>query len=232
MKAIQYVAQIKKAFNTAGDAQTAIAQSKYLRDLFPFFGLKKPERNLIQKTFFEKNGLPDDADLVNVIRLCFKESKREMQYFALDILTRRIKKQDETFVALLEELIQTKSWWDSVDFLSSICGKYFLKHNQLIPEATDRWIESEDFWLNRVAIIFQLHHKDKTDEPLLYRYVLRHIESEEFFIQKASGWALRQHSKRLPESVIAFVRNHPLAPLTAREALKHLKKTNPDRLSY
>ncbi|TRX49589.1 hypothetical protein FNY88_04750 [Corynebacterium guaraldiae] len=45
---------------------------------------------------------------------------------------------------------------------------------------------------------------------------------DEFFIRKAIGWALRDHARRDPEWVRDFVRDHELAPLSQREALKHL----------
>lgn len=227
----QYVTDLKKAFALSRDADTAIAQAKYMRDLFQFYGLKRPERNLVQKDFLEQCGIPLQKDLVEVLRLCFKAEHREVQYFALDILTRCIKKQDESFVKVLEELIQTKSWWDSVDYLASISGKYFLKHHSLIPEISDRWIAHDNLWLNRVAIIFQLAYKDKTDETLLYGYIKMHSQSDEFFIQKASGWALRQHSKHRPESVVDFIESHALPSLTVREGLKHIRKTNPALLN-
>jgi 3-methyladenine DNA glycosylase AlkD len=52
---------------------------------------------------------------------------------------------------------------------------------------------------------------------------LTHIESREFFIRKAQGWALRQYAKLEPREVKMFVESHPeLSGLTKREALKHL----------
>ncbi len=47
--------------------------------------------------------------------------------------------------------------------------------------------------------------------------------SQEFFIQKAIGWALREYSKVAPSAVQGFVAQSPLAPLSRREALKWLK---------
>jgi 3-methyladenine DNA glycosylase AlkD len=56
----------------------------------------------------------------------------------------------------------------------------------------------------------------------LFDYVKRLSGSKEFFIQKAAGWALRQYARTAPEAVRDFVQNTPLAPLTKREAMKHL----------
>ena len=48
--------------------------------------------------------------------------------------------------------------------------------------------------------------------------------SNEFFIQKAIGWALREYSKTDPQKVLNFVNTHPLKPLSQREALKVINR--------
>ena len=57
---------------------------------------------------------------------------------------------------------------------------------------------------------------------LLSTIILSLNTSKEFFIQKAIGWSLRQYARTDPEWVLDFVHNHPLMPLSKREALKHL----------
>lgn len=51
-------------------------------------------------------------------------------------------------------------------------------------------------------------------------------ESNEFFIQKAIGWSLRQYSKFNPEAVINFVNSNTLSNLSKREAFKVLNRTS------
>ena len=48
--------------------------------------------------------------------------------------------------------------------------------------------------------------------------------SDEFFINKAIGWALREYSKTDADAVRAFVAETDLAPLSRREALKWLAR--------
>ena len=57
------------------------------------------------------------------------------------------------------------------------------------------------------------------------RYCLKVAHEEEFFIQKAIGWALRQHCRVDQEAVKAFVQKNKkkLSTLSIREALKHVK---------
>jgi len=104
---------------------------------------------VLQKDFWKEYGYPTD-DLADVLKHCFDREEREMQYFALDILMKQIKKQEASFLAVLEQLVLTRSWWDSVDYLFSIIGKFFLVHPHLVPKIPNRWIAHENFWLNRV----------------------------------------------------------------------------------
>lgn len=79
-------------------------------------------------------------------------------------------------------------------------------------------------WLQRVCLLFQLHYKQHTDQALLFSFVKQLAHSEEFFIQKAAGWALRQYSKTNPAAVYEFVQLRTLPTLTRKEALRLINK--------
>jgi 3-methyladenine DNA glycosylase AlkD len=87
-----------------------------------------------------------------------------------------------------------------------------------------QWLYSGNRWLQRVAIIFQIAYKAQTDSDLLFKNILQVADSQEFFIQKAIGWALREYSKTKPEVVREFVKQHQhlLAPLSKYEALRRI----------
>ena len=83
-------------------------------------------------------------------------------------------------------------------------------------------MDSGNMWLQRASILFQLNYKNETNEKLLYNYMLELKSSNEFFIQKAIGWALREYSKGNPQSVKKFLTENKLAKLSVREASKYL----------
>lgn len=130
---------------------------------------------------------------------------------------------DNDHIPLLEWLITTKSWWDTVDALATkSVGAVAKKYPETIPETIEGWAYGEHLWLRRTAILFQLKYKAETDEELLYRYIEQNADSKEFFIQKAIGWVLREYSKTDPDSVRNFIETHPLAKLSIREGSKYL----------
>lgn len=206
-----------------GIYEVAEKQSAYMRNKFPFYGLTAPQTKPIFNELFKNYGKFTGVDLIAFVRLCFENEYRETHYLGILMVEKQIKKQKLDFSNFLEEMIITNSWWDSVDWISKMVGIHFLRFPEQIKLVTRRWMDSENIWLQRVAIIFQRYKNYPTDEDLLYQYILEIKPSQEFFLQKAAGWALRDHSKEKPESVRNFIEENPdLSALTIREARKYL----------
>ena len=108
-----------------------------------------------------------------------------------------------------------------MDYIASnLVGSYFNIYPGKIRETTDRWMASQNMWLQRTCLLFQLKYKNKTDESLLSGFIDQLTGSKEFFIRKAIGWSLREYSKTNPDFVLSFVRARELSGLSEREALK------------
>ena len=88
----------------------------------------------------------------------------------------------------------------------------------------DQWIDDDNLWLIRSALIHQLFYKDQTDADRLFSYIEHQAAHTDFFVRKAIGWALRQYGRTDPDAVRSFVASHDseLSGLSKREALKHL----------
>ncbi|SIS62724.1 DNA alkylation repair protein [Salimicrobium flavidum] len=218
-----YVTELKNVYSKHTDSQFAAWSENYLRNQFDFLGVRAPIRRKLTKQFIKENGLPQQDERKDVIFTLWNLPEREYQHAALDILTKEKKNLTGDDMPWISSLIVKKSWWDTVDVLSPhIVGYLFSKNSELIDLHADKWIEDANIWLQRSAILYQLFYKEETDEECLFRYIVRREISEEFFVQKAIGWALRQYAKTRPENVKSFVANNDLKPLSRREALKHL----------
>ncbi len=196
----------------------------YMRNQFEFLGIKGPAQKALLKQFVAEQGLPDLAELENMVRSLWTWPEREYHYVALSLLSKRQKQLTPDVVPLLEHLITTHSWWDTVDAIASHnVGQLLLQYPDHREAVITAWRVSENIWLRRTTLLFQLGYKAQTDEALLFSLIQQNQASKEFFIQKAIGWALREYSKVAPEAVQGFVAEAPLAPLSRREALKWLK---------
>lgn len=212
-------------FEEMASPTDAMAMAQYMRNQYAFFGIRAPINKAIQKIIFTEYGLPTVEQLPDLLDLLWADEHREIQLFGLDLMKKLIKKVDKSFIDVLEKLIITKSWWDTVDMLAANLTASLVKQfPELSPEYPDKWMDSGNIWLQRTAIIYQLKYKEETDIELLLSYILRLKDSKEFFIQKAAGWALREYSKTDWQLVLGFIEEHELAPLTKREGLKWMKK--------
>ena len=107
--------------------KSAPQMQKYMHNQFKFFGLQSPARRLIQAGFIKSHhGELEDRDtLLQFVPLLWQQEEREFQYFGLDlmkafrnsILGTSLDHFQEA-VSCVEQLVTSKSWWDTVDALS------------------------------------------------------------------------------------------------------------------
>jgi 3-methyladenine DNA glycosylase AlkD len=205
------------------DEKQAVPMQNYMRNLFPFLGIPSPKRRELTKDLLKTSRKTAWEVVLSAVEKLWKMPEREFQYLAIDMLVANLKRLKKKDLHKLEHLISTKSWWDTVDLLAGkVTGKYFMLFPEEMKKKTSAWSGSDNMWLQRSSILFQLGYKQRTNEKLLSEYILQHAGSKEFFLQKAIGWALREYSKNNPEFVRHFIENHSLPPLSVREASKYL----------
>jgi 3-methyladenine DNA glycosylase AlkD len=196
--------------------------AKYMKNHFPFFGIKSKEREVLFKQFLKENPPPQLEEAQTVAWELYTQPDRECHYCAIALMAHIKKQWTVETIDFFEKLIIHQSWWDSVDYISGeLVSEYFKKYPFQKQAITARWMASNNIWLQRVCLIFQLKYKKQTDTALLVSFIRQLNGSKEFFIQKAIGWALRQYARTDAAWVQHFAETTPLMPLSKREALKH-----------
>jgi 3-methyladenine DNA glycosylase AlkD len=201
--------------------ELAVPMAKYMKNNFDFLGMKKPERMELSKEFIKESKKAKEIDW-EFIDKCFELPEREFQYLSITYMdaVKNLFTADD--MDKMGELIMTKSWWDSVDAISPIVGYICMKYPHIKEEVIDKWIFSDNIWLKRVSILFQLKYKGKTDANFLSKAILNNSDTNEFFVDKAIGWALREYSKTNKEWVRSFIDNSNLSKLSIKEVSKYL----------
>jgi len=228
-----YVQSIHSLFSEHADPVAAVPMKRYLRDQFESLGLKGAQIGTLLREHLDKHGLPPLSDLDAIVRDLWALPEREFQYVATSLMSRLAEQLPPEFIETLEYLLVTKSWWDTVDTISTgVLGLHFKRFPDVRETYLSKWRASDNFWLRRATILFQLNYKAETDFDLLCEIIRENLGSKEFFINKAIGWALRQYTRVDPGAVREFVAATSLHPLSAREALKWLekRKKNKERL--
>jgi len=219
-----FIPQLENAFKEISNTENAFAMAKYMKNHFAFYGIKTTERRQLFKEIWKANK-PEISKNARIIALeLYTKEQRELHYCAIEILIKELKSNyQKEDISLIEKLLTTNSWWDSVDTISKyILGQYLIEFPDAIDATIEKFSNSENMWLNRSAILFQLDYKKKTDFELLKTVCIQHQSSTAFFIQKAIGWALREYTKTNSEAVKQFVLVNNLKPLSRKEALKNL----------
>ena len=221
---MDFISQLEAAFKQNKNEENAFQMKRYMKNLFSFYGIKTNERRAILHDLLKSNKQEISKNYREIALTLLKKEFRELHYCGIEILIKNLKRnysKDE--INLVETFLITNSWWDSVDTISKyLLGQYLIEFPSETEKVIERFSNSENRWLNRSAILFQLGYKKNTNYELLFSECVKHSQSKEFFIQKAIGWALREYGNVNPTLVINFVNNTDLKPLSRKEAIRKL----------
>lgn len=220
--------EIIEIFRAQHNQEVAEKQAAYLRHQFEFIGLKTPVRRQLQKVFLAnlcKNKVIDWSFVWKMWQL----PEREFQYLAADYLIKMKKYLINADLFEIKKLAVAKSWWETVDTLDELVGYLLLTDKSLsVLTEIEKWAVDDNFWVRRLAIDCQLGFKEKTDTVLLESVLTKNLSGstfdQEFFINKAIGWVLRDFSKTDADWVREFIKinGHKMSKLSYRESSKYL----------
>ncbi len=211
----------RKQFLAQAQPENAAAMQAYMKNKFAFMGIKSPLRKQLSKAVWAEQRSEKKLDL-DFFYALWDAPERELQYLAMEYLYRCRRYWPDDMLHVIEAALTQKSWWDTVDYLASTVLGYYIEVDRSRADNIRHWILHENMWLNRAAILHQLKYKKETDTELLEECMLPHLDSQEFFLRKAIGWALREYSKTNPHWVRQFIDQNELSGLSLREASKYL----------
>jgi 3-methyladenine DNA glycosylase AlkD len=216
-----FIELLEVEFQRHANYQRSIGQKAYMRNQFDFFGLDAATRRKVQQHFLLSKFLPSKSEAHQLIIKLWKKPQRDFQYVAQELAFKYVNVLEKDDIQLFEYMVVHKSWWDTIDYIApKLIGNYFNKYPEQRETYIQKWIASENSWLQRSAILFQLKYKSNLDTELLEKIINSLNETNEFFINKAIGWILREYSRTNPNWVIAFVKKTPLSNLSKKEALR------------
>lgn len=234
----RWLSRARQAFAAAGDPARASQMQAYMKSAMPYHGVQKPAVTRALAEIFADYPFEDAAEWDRDVREIFDGARfREEWYAALALRAHRKAKRFavtedrwRATLALDEHLIVGASWWDVVDEVAAHhVGALLAAFPRHVKPEMRAWSNSPQMWKARTSILSQLRHRERTDDALLFACIEPSIESKEFFLRKAIGWALREHSKVRPDAVRRFVRHHEsrLSGLSKREALRLVDAKKP-----
>jgi 3-methyladenine DNA glycosylase AlkD len=221
-----FVKNLEIEFKKNADKTNANGQKAYMRHQFEFYGIKAAKRREIQKPFLTKGNLPEKTEIRHLVKALWTKPQRDFQYVGQELVFKYIKQFEKKDIELLAYMVTHKSWWDTVDYIAAnLVGAYFKIYPKEIKNTISKWLASNNIWLQRSALLFQIKYKEELDTVLLSNIITHLLGSKEFFINKAIGWILREYSKTNPKWVLEFTKRTNLDELSRREGLRLIIKT-------
>lgn len=202
-----------------GNSQT---MAKYMKNHFPFAGVAAPERKKLSQPLRKDSLQWPVATLLAEVQYYYQLPQREYQYVAISLVEANSQRLTRGEMQKFLPLVAQKQWWDSIDSWRKVFADFVVAHPTELSHVFGWFYQQEDFWFRRIAINLQLKFKAKTDLELLTAAILADRKTDEFFIQKAIGWSLREYSKTDPQWVKDFFQHYELSKLAVREGAKYL----------
>lgn len=223
---MDFITALEKEFIAQANTAQSSAMEAYMKNHFPFFGIAMPQRRAILKSVSAEYSDEIKANARTLAFQLYEKPQREFHYCAIELLLQNCsKKLQKDDIHWIEQLLLTYSWWDTVDTISKyLLGRYLVQFPEQTNMVIEKFSNASNIWLNRSTLLFQLDYKKNTNFSILEAVCEHFKESNEFFIQKAIGWALREYSKINPIAVQNYVINNNLKPLSKKEALRIIEK--------
>lgn len=219
---------IQNQFSENGNPALVGPMKTYMKNKFEFYGIKSPARREISKPILKECKALSKKETIDLAKELWNQPQRELHYLALELLLQNLKKDiSKEDLLWMEWFILKNSWWDTIDFIApKLVGLYFKKFPEVRRAKIKEWIESENIWLIRTSLIFQLKYKKDTDLNLMFETILQTCQTREFFVNKAIGWMLRENAKTNPAIIEQFIEENEqrLSGLSKREGLKGISR--------
>jgi 3-methyladenine DNA glycosylase AlkD len=224
---------VRAALRPLKNAERAAGMRAYMRDQFEYLGVSTPDHRAAVAPLIKGFSPADREELRIAAEGLWQMREREYQYVAIGLLGRHHKALSLDDLPWLLDLVQQKSWWDTVDSLVKVIGPVVRRAGAKGGRAMDAAVKHDNFWVRRIAMLHQLGLRDEVDTVRLFRYAELLAAEKEFFIRKAIGWVLRDLSRKDPAYVTAWTESHlaVISGVTYREAVRRLPAPDAARLA-
>lgn len=216
---------VQSALAEQANPEKADGMQWYMKTEMPFYGVQKPGRVKIMREVKQRYRPQSHEEYISMATALWELPHREEKYMGQAVAVTFKEFMVFESLPLYRRFIVEGAWWDFVDETATHMIRELIldSPDQTWPHV-DQWIDDDDMWLRRTAIICQIGAKELTDTKRLFDFCERRMHEQEFFIRKAIGWALREYAKTDALAVARFAKanRENLSGLSFREATKHI----------
>ncbi len=209
--------------NALADPDKAAIFRRYHKVDRPYLGVPSPQLDEIAKDIVA--AVDADAAL-KIADDLWQTNIFEARVTAAKIFWRPRLKTFDRIWSLIEVWKEDFDSWAIADAVAKAGGRCLIDNPQRLDGLETEWIRHDNMWVRRAALVFTLPWAKKGRDPTrMLAWAAGYVDDQQWFIQKAIAWWLRELSKHDPARVRAFLAAHGdrMAAFARREASKYLK---------
>jgi 3-methyladenine DNA glycosylase AlkD len=222
--------QIRSQFFNLANKKRAENSKRYLKSPYDFYGLNIPSIRKIAKEY--KN--LDFYSALNLFDELWKSNNHEEMCLALFILQTHVKSHPKEVWKFLLKRIEKVKTWDHVDELSSHILGIILEEDIRLMSEIKELSKSRNPWLRRISIVSTLPSIRKNKLDLTFRLAEELAYDNDIYVQKGTGWMLREAGKKNRITTREFILMHINMKSTAfsyaTEKMKELREIKKQKI--
>lgn len=224
--------QIRAEMHSLKNSSKAEIVKKYLKSPYSFYGITVPQLRTIAKQYKHLSV----RDTFSLFDQLWNSGNHEEMNLALYLLSNHKKNFNLEFwdFLLSPNRIEKFKTWDHVDeACSHTLGEILVSNSHLNPEIK-KMAESRNPWIRRISIVSQYPSIKKSKLQLTFLLAEKLVYDEDIYVQKATGWMLREAGKKNSSQLREFINMHkdmkPAALSYATEKMPEIKKLVKEKL--
>lgn len=207
--------ELTTIFLNNANITTKIKQENFLLNNFSFYGILTAKRKLLVKPVITNcNKILSLKEKKILFEEMYKQLNREWKYTSMEFLNLWWKK-NLTFNDLnwLLAIVRNHIWWDITDYFDNIFGMLIFSNDDIKVrnEYLFKMISDENDWIKRIVIQSQLTFKTKTDIDLLFELIKPLLLTNNFYLIRSIGWALRNAGRINASKINQFIKEHDVS---------------------
>ncbi len=212
----------------AGNPQKAVEMAAYHKQIRTVLGVSNPQIDTMVRTWRAEMDVPARVALADTL---WQSDIFEARIAAAKLLLQARLRPDDAAWSLIRSWVPQFDSWAIADHASAAGSKRLVALPARLDEV-EAWTHSTHMWSRRAALVMalpwaKLNHptpeQTKARERIL-GWAARYVDDQNWFMQKAVAWWLRDLSKHDAARTAQFLEKHGprMKPFARKIAGKHL----------
>ena len=232
----EFHAEILAALEAIGNPSFAAHTPKDRRSELAYSGVRVPNRRKLSRNGFSFFDRPEPEIIEIWDDLFMHSANGDVLFCALDYLRFRVPKRvSPDLWSIIRNWVERVENWAHSDELSWVYSYVLEAYFDEVYEDLLKWNKADDLWPKRISIVSLIHYTGKKavflPPDVVLPMVERCIGDHRYYMQKATGWVLREMNRGYPKDVEAFLTQH-LATIGSDALSRSVEHMEKDRRSW